>query len=342
MKRTIIAELGGSPPQSVTLRGWIRRIRETKSTTFIVLQDCSGTIQVVMDPAKTRGHNLRAESAVSIVGRTRSDERAPGGIEIDCENIDILNPSAETLPFTSVSRLEQISLDLAINYRPLALRTDRGAAIFRVEAALAEAFRSSLRRRRFTEIFTSKIVASATEGGTNLFAIQYFDRAAYLAQSPQFYKEHEVAGLERVFETGHVYRAEPHASSRHLCEYYSLDFEMGFIDGLADVIEMERELLTEMFAAIREQFRGSLALFEAYLPSLEHAPVWEFRECLDRLRTTHGRRFGRRSRSDGRAPALRDGRAGERCGRVIRNRVPAQQPAILHPSGRRRFARRRL
>ena len=161
--------------------------------------------------------------------------------------------------------------------------------IFRIEAALAEEFRAALRRRRFTEIFTSKIVASATEGGTNLFAIKYFDRAAYLAQSPQFYKEHAVAGMERVFETGHVYRAEPHASSRHLCEYLSLDLEMGFIDEVDDIIQLEREVLTEMFSAIREHFTVSLAQFDAYLSSLEDAPTWTFDECIERLRKTHRR-----------------------------------------------------
>ncbi|HSR57266.1 MAG TPA: aspartate--tRNA(Asn) ligase [Candidatus Binataceae bacterium] len=287
MPRTMIADLKCSQP--ALLKGWIRRIRETKSTTFIVLQDCSGTIQVVADPARTKNFGLRAESAVAIAGTARRDERAPGGVEFDAHEITILNQSAESLPFTSASRLDQLSPDLVINYRPLALRTDRGGAIFRIEAALAEAFRAALRKRRFTEIFTSKIVASATEGGTNLFAIRYFDRAAYLAQSPQFHKEHGVAGLERVFETGHVYRAEPHASSRHLCEYYSLDFEMGFIDGLRDVIELEREVLSEMFADIRARFADALARFDAYLPSFERAPVWEFAECLDRLRIAHGR-----------------------------------------------------
>jgi nondiscriminating aspartyl-tRNA synthetase len=112
---------------------------------------------------------------------------------------------------------------------------------------------------------------------------------AYLAQSPQFYKEHGVAGLERVFETGHVYRAEPHASSRHLCEYYSLDLEIGFIEGVHDVIELEREVLEEIFADIRARFPESLASFDGYLPSLSTVPVWEFRECLDRLRVAHGR-----------------------------------------------------
>ena len=289
MKRQMIGDLDRSREESVLLIGWIRRIRETKSTTFIVLQDCSGTIQVVADPAKIKREGLRAESAVAIVGRPRSDERAPGGIEIDCEEIEILAAATEVLPFTSTSRLEQISPEIAINNRPLAMRTDRGAAIFRIEAALAEEFRAALRRRRFTEIFTSKIVASATEGGTNLFEIKYFDRAAYLAQSPQFYKEHGVAGLERVFETAHVYRAEPHASSRHLCEYYSLDLEMGFIDGLNDIIDLEREVLSESFDTIRMRFEPQLKQFEAYFPSLERAPVWTFDECVERLATAHHR-----------------------------------------------------
>ncbi len=287
--RTMIADLDPSRAGSVLLRGWIRRIRETKSTTFIMLSDCSGTIQVVAEPSMTRSLALRADSAVAVTGRPRREERAPGGVEVDCDAIEVLGAAQETLPFTSVSRLEQISPELAINYRPLALRTERGGAIFRVEAALAEEFRAAMRRRRFTEIFTPKIVASATEGGSNLFEIRYFDRAAYLAQSPQFYKEHGVAGLERVFETGHVYRAEPHASSRHLCEYYSLDLEMGFIDGLRDMIELEREALSEMFANLHKRFGESLKSFDTFFPSLERAPVWEFGECLDRLRRAQGR-----------------------------------------------------
>jgi nondiscriminating aspartyl-tRNA synthetase len=116
-----------------------------------------------------------------------------------------------------------------------------------VQAALLRFFREFLIQRRFTEIITLKIVESGTEGGTNLFELKFFDRVAYLAQSPQFYKEHAVAGFERVFETGHVYRAEPHATSRHLTEYYSLDVEFGFIEGPEEIIQLERELLTFIF-----------------------------------------------------------------------------------------------
>jgi nondiscriminating aspartyl-tRNA synthetase len=175
-------------------------------------------------------------------------------------------------------------LETVLDYRPLALRTDRGGTIFRVEAALVEGFRSALRRRRFTEIFSSKIVSEGTEGGANLFPIRYFQRVAYLAQSPQFYKEHGVVGLERVFETGHVYRAEPHATSRHLTEYYSLDFEMGFINGPEDIIAVEREILTEMFGNVRQEFGEQLGQFDAYLPSMLNVPIWTFDECLDRLK----------------------------------------------------------
>src|SRR5262245_62968150 len=119
----------------------------------------------------------------------------------------------------------------------------------------------------------SKFWASGTECGINLFAIQYFDRIAYLAQSPQFYKEHGVAGFERVFETGHVYRAEPHATSRHLTEYYSLDLEMGFIDGPEDVIQLERALLTNIFAKLNQEHEEVLNRYRSTpLPSMMDVP----------------------------------------------------------------------
>ncbi len=152
------------------------------------------------------------------------------GFEIDIEHVRVLNPATNKLPFNSSSDLSGVGPDARLEYRPLAARNDMIGNVFRVQGALLRYFREFLTERGFTEIITSKIVASGTEGGTNLFTIDYFDRVAYLAQSPQFYKEHGVAAFERVFETGHVYRAEPHASSRHLTEYYSLDLEFGFID----------------------------------------------------------------------------------------------------------------
>jgi nondiscriminating aspartyl-tRNA synthetase len=288
-ERIFVADLAAHLGQEVILRGWVRRLRETKTTTFILLQDGSGIVQVVADPAVVSPLGLKSEDTVEILGGLRAEPRAKSGFEVDLREARVLAPAAHNLPFTSATRLENISQEIVLEHRPLSLRTDRGGTIFRVEAALVEGFREGLRRRRFTEIFTSKIVGGGTEGGANLFAIQYFERQAYLAQSPQFYKEHGVAGLERVFETAHVYRAEPHATSRHLTEYYSLDFEMGFISGPEDVIQVERELLTEVFEGIRQRFGDSLAGFDAYLPSLLDTPIWEFGECLDRLKSAHGR-----------------------------------------------------
>jgi nondiscriminating aspartyl-tRNA synthetase len=169
-----------------------------------------------------------------------------------------------------------VGADTILEHRPLSLRHEAIGEVFRVQATILHAFRAFLVEKRFTEIVTSKLVASGTEGGTNLFEVKYFERSAYLAQSPQFYKEHGVAGFERVFETGHVYRAEPHATSRHLTEYYSLDLEMGFIDGPKDVMQLERELLTSVFAEIE-------CKHERKLPTMLTVPAWEFGEALERL-----------------------------------------------------------
>jgi nondiscriminating aspartyl-tRNA synthetase len=186
--------------------------------------------------------------------------------------------------------MDSVGLETLIQYRPLSLRTEAVGGIFRMQAAILAAFRDALNRRRFTEIVTSKIVSGGTEGGSNLFEIKYFDRVAYLAQSPQFYKEHGVAGLERVYETGHVYRAEPHASSRHLTEYYSLDVEFGFIDGPEDVIQFERELLTDMFENLNRKYGDVIMKYRAdLLPSMLGVACWEFDECREILRAEFGR-----------------------------------------------------
>jgi len=219
----------------------------------------------------------------------RADNRAKTGVEINISQLTILNRAGGILPFNSSSDISPVSTEIRMEYRPIALRNDLVGDVFRIQAGLLRYFREYLAAHHFTEIISSKIVAGGTEGGTNLFEIKYFDRIAYLAQSPQFYKEHGVAGFERVFETGHVYRAEPHATSRHLTEYYSLDFEMGFIDGPEDVIQLERELLTFMFQKMNEEFAQTLARYRSTpLPSMMNVPTWDFDECLHRLREDSG------------------------------------------------------
>jgi nondiscriminating aspartyl-tRNA synthetase len=284
IRRTFAADLlplAGSP---VMVRGWIYRLRTLARTTFIIIRDCSGEVQCVASTATLHDTRLKVDDAVEVRGVVRADTRARGGIEIDVECIAVLNSAAALLPFTASSDVSAVGLDILTEYRPLALRNNRVGDIFRIQGAILKYFREYLASQRFTEIVSSKIVASGTEGGTNLFEIKYFDRVAYLAQSPQFYKEHGVVGFERVFETGHVYRAEPHATSRHLTEYYSLDFEMGFIDGPEDIIQVERELLTYVFEKLNSEHPDVIGRFRAApLPPMLEVPVWTFAECLDRL-----------------------------------------------------------
>ena len=288
--RTFIEDIPEAGEADVCLRGWIYRLRTLGKTAFIILRDCSGQAQCVAATETVRPHHLKVEDAIEVKGRVRRDARSRTGYEIEIAEITVLNRAAHDLPFQASADTESIGLETLIQYRPLSLRTERVGDIFRIQAAILEYFREALNRRRFTEIVSSKIVGGGTEGGTNLFEIKYFDRAAYLAQSPQFYKEHGVAGLERVYETGHVYRAEPHASSRHLTEYYSLDVEFGFIDGPENVIQLERELLTDMFENLNRRHGEVLKRYRTSpLPSMLEAPCWEFSDCLDLLRTQFDR-----------------------------------------------------
>jgi len=227
----------------------------------------------------------KLDDAIEIRGIVRVDDRAKGGIELDVTAGKVLNRAAHALPFNSSSDIRPVSSEILLEYRPLALRNELVGDVFRIQAAILHYFREYLTAHHFTEIVSSKIVAGGTEGGTNLFEIKYFERVAYLAQSPQFYKEHGVAGFERVFETGHVYRAEPHATSRHLTEYYSLDLEMGFIDGPEDVIQLERQLLTYIFERLNAEFSQILSRYRSTtLPAMLAVPIWSFDECLTRLK----------------------------------------------------------
>lgn len=290
-KRQFVGELSSATGQHVKLAGWIYHLRVLSKTSFLVLKDCTGIIQCVMPTDLGRDLHLRLDDCVEVEGLLKAEPRSKQGFELHVTGINKVSESHAALPFNANSEMEKLSTDLQIEHRPLVLRNEKHGGIFRLQAKAVELFRKYLTERHFSEIFTSKIVASGTEGGTNLFQLKYFEKVAYLAQSPQFYKEQCVAGLERVFETGHVYRAEPHATSRHLTEYYSLDVEMGFISGPEEIIELERGLLSYMFEELNREFAGTLKAFgQGELPSMEHAPVWEFGECLERLKLSYGRK----------------------------------------------------
>ena len=290
IQRSWISDLGGLIDQEVVIKGWVHRLRALANSTFVLVKDCTGLVQCVGATGETADVRLSLDDAIEVRGTVRKDERSKTGYEVHIGSITVMNRAANPLPFNSSGDLKAVGSESLLDYRPLALRNEWFGGIFQLQAGILRFLREFLIQNHFTEIVTSKIVASGTEGGTNLFEIKYFERMAYLAQSPQFYKEHGVAGFERVFETAHVYRAEPHASSRHLTEYYSLDLEMGFISGPEDVIQIERELLTSIFAGLNREYGDVLKRHGVGpLPSMLAVPIWEFDDCLERLRSKFNR-----------------------------------------------------
>ncbi len=226
----------------VRVCGWLHNIRDVGRIKFLVLRDRTGIIQAVFkrgcceEEEFKRIGKLRLESVICVEGILVRG-KAKQGFEIKGEAVRLLSEPVEPLPLEPDTSLEA-GLATRLNYRWLDSRNPKVNMIFQLEAHIARIFREYFRSEGFVEIFTSKIVAAGTESGAEVFPVIYFGREAFLAQSPQFYKQMAViGGFERVFEIGPVFRAEPHHTSRHLTEYHSLDIEMGFIEGPEDVME---------------------------------------------------------------------------------------------------------
>jgi nondiscriminating aspartyl-tRNA synthetase len=272
-----------SGEKDVFICGWIHRIRELGAVSFIVLRDRSGLVQLVLD----KKCELTWESVITAWGEAALNEKAPGGAELRVTRLDCLSRAAPDLPFQVNGDVSRTGLESILDQRALSLRNPAVSAIFRVQATIIEAFSACLRENDFTEIKTSKLVSGGTEGGTNLFAVEYFDRKVYLAQSPQCYKQMLVAsGLERVFEVAPAYRAEKHDTPRHLNEYVSLDIEMGFIESEKELIELEKKILARIFEEVARKNAADLELWAkngASVPEAENvfnAPVISYEQAL--------------------------------------------------------------
>ena len=261
--RTLVADIGDRRGSEVTVAGWVHRVRSLGRVAFVLLRDRSGIAQLVF-PGSV---DLSSESVVTATGTVEANDRAPGGFEVQVREHRVLSTAAD-LPLAVNGRPENLSLDAQLDHRMLALRIPRLLDVFRVQATIVEGFAGHLRGEGFTEIKTAKLIGSGTEGGTGLFAVRYFDREVFLAQSPQLYKQAMVAaGLERVFEIGHAYRAEKHDTPRHLNEYVSLDVEMAFIESEHDLMDLEQRILKTIFAAIAERNGRELDAWGASVPT---------------------------------------------------------------------------
>ncbi len=293
MERTLARELPNHIGERVRLLGWVHHIRQLGKISFVLLRDRTGVTQAVTgEPERFGLDRIERESIVELVGRVKPEPQARQGCELELESIRVLVAPVAPLPF-EVSRSKKklnLKLDMILDHRAFALRNPEIGAVFRVQAEIVRTFQEFLRREGFLEVHTSKIIAAGTEGGTALFPIQYFEQKAYLAQSPQFYKQMLVgAGYERVFEVGFVYRAEDHATSRHINEYLSLDYEMGFIDSFLDVTRLEERFLKELVKNLAENCAEELKLLDARLPEISSIPYLHFRDALEVLKRDYHR-----------------------------------------------------
>ncbi len=252
----------GRPGEEYVVAGWVEAVRRHGGVVFVVVRDKSGRMQLVVKKnvapeAWKLARKLSLESVVAARGVLRESKAALGGRELQVREMEVLS-EAEPLPI-DIRSPEKTTLAKRLDYRWLDLRNPRNRLIFLIEAEMVRAAREWFRRHGFVEIFTSKLVGSATEGGAEVFPVLYFDKQAFLAQSPQLYKQMGViAGFERVFEIAPAFRAEPHHTTRHLTEYTSIDFEMGFIDSYMDVLETAVQVILEMVRAALEKYRDEI------------------------------------------------------------------------------------
>ncbi len=284
MERTWTVELHTRLGERARLQGWLHRLRRLSSVSFLVLRDGKGLAQVVIEEPHVLDAlaGLHAESVLAVEGEVVAAPSAPGGVELRAESVEVLAAASEPPPLDLFRPRLKAPLPTILDHAALALRHPRQRAIFRLSDASLHGFRGALREREFVEIQTPKIVASATEGGANVFTIDYLGRPAYLAQSPQFYKQIMVGVFERVFEVGPVFRAEPHDTPRHLNEYVSLDVEMGFVDDHTTVMALVTEVLRGMVAAVEADAGASLELLGIAAPSVPDViPSIHFRDALE-------------------------------------------------------------
>jgi nondiscriminating aspartyl-tRNA synthetase len=268
--RVLSNELSTYVGEHVRMAGWVHGRRDFGGLSFLVLRDRGGLAQIVSsDPVE-----LVPETVVEVEGRVVAAAQAPAGVELQEPSFTVLAVPIEPPPVELRRPILKETLPILLDFAPVALRHPRERAKFEVAAASLAGFRGALDRLGFTEISTPKIVASATESGANVFAIDYFGRAAFLAQSPQFYKQTMVGVFERVYETGPVFRAEPHDTARHLAEYTSLDAEMGFIRDHFDVMRVVREVASGMVEAIRERAGRAIELLGVELPEVPDELPW--------------------------------------------------------------------
>ncbi len=285
MQRSLALETLKKIGKTVILKGWVNRRRDHGKLIFIDLRDRSGIIQVVADE---KASALGIQDVVEIEGLVKKRpekmvnlDLATGKVEVEAKKIKLLVKTAE-LPFDLAGPELKVELPTLLDYRSLNLRHPKILAIFKVQEVILETFRRVLKENGFTEISVPTLVATATEGGSEVFPVQYFDHQAYLAQSPQFYKQIMVGVFERVFTTAHAYRAEPSVTTRHITEYVGLDAEMGFINDWNEIMDTAELVVKEIFKAVKDKCSDVLKMYEVDVPqTAQKTPRIKLKKALE-------------------------------------------------------------
>ena len=274
--------------QRASVHGIVHTLRDLGDVRFMLLRMPQGALQCVLSGD---GFAVREGDAVMAEGEVAHDERAPGGAELHVTKLTVLSRAAEPMPVPIGKYKMNLSMDTDLALRFVTLRNLRKRAVFKIQEGVVRGFREALQREGFTEIHSPKIVAQNAEGGANLFRMEYFGRRAYLAQSPQFYKQAMVPVYERVFEIGPVFRAEKHNTQRHLNEYTSMDFEMGFIDSFEDIMQMETKVLQNIMAVLEADYAPQLRMLGVTLPKVDSIPAVRFDEAKRMVSEKYGRKI---------------------------------------------------
>jgi nondiscriminating aspartyl-tRNA synthetase len=290
MKRILVKNIPNFIEKEIKIEGWLYRVRRLKSITFLLIRDRSGLVQCVIENNNIDLSSLKLESVVSIVGIVKKSNNSLNPFEILVESFEIISEAHE-LPIELNKKELDVNLDTILNNRAISIRHEKVNSIFKIQNIIVQSFREFLINKGFTEIFTPKIVAEGAEGGTEVFKLEYFEKTAYLAQSPQFYKQMMVgAGFERVFEVAHVYRAEQHNTSRHLNEYISMDLEIGFINDEFDIMNLEEDLIKFILKAIEVKGKEYLKILNVNIPKIDVSiPKIELNEAIEILKKVYGK-----------------------------------------------------
>ncbi|MBO5178637.1 MAG: aspartate--tRNA(Asn) ligase [Lachnospiraceae bacterium] len=278
---------------TVKIHGMVYKIRKMSDFAFVLIRTKRAVVQCVYSSEFSEFplELLQEESAVRITANVVAEERSKVGYELQMLSAEVLSRPEELSPIVINNKRVDTSLENLLNYRPITLRNEKERAIFKIQEGICRAVREFMHRERFTEIHSPKIVSEGAEGGANIFKLDYFGKQAYLAQSPQFYKQMMVGVFERVFEIAPVFRAEKHDTARHLNEYTGVDFEMGFIESFEEIMQMETAMLKYIMAFLQEQYEQELSLLKVQLPEITEIPAIKFSEAKELVAKAYHREF---------------------------------------------------